>query len=99
MRALVRGTGLAIVLLGCQAAGGKDAGVDSRSKPPAVSLDPVAESYVGPELPRARLVVADAFGGKHSVSVEVAATRDSRERGLMWRTTLADGSGMLFIFP
>jgi uncharacterized membrane protein (UPF0127 family) len=44
-------------------------------------------------------VLADAFGGKHAVKVEIAATRDARTRGLMWRTSLADGEGMLFIFP
>jgi uncharacterized membrane protein (UPF0127 family) len=33
------------------------------------------------------------------VEVEVAATPDARTRGLMWRTELAAGKGMLFLFP
>lgn len=78
-------------LLGCQSGnGGPDAG--------RVPVDPTAESYPAPQLPRAKVVVPDAFGGKHAVEVEVAATPESRERGLMWRRSMADGKGMIFIF-
>jgi uncharacterized protein len=52
-----------------------------------------------PALPRAFVRLHDAFGGVHRVEVEVAATPDSRTRGLMWRTELAPGKGMLFLFP
>lgn len=65
---------------------------------PAVT-DITAQDYVMPRLPRARVTLVDAFGGKHPVEVEVAYTRDARTRGLMWRTELAEGTGMLFIFP
>jgi uncharacterized protein len=58
-----------------------------------------AESDVGPTLPRARVLLKDAFGGVHRVDVEVAATPESRARGLMWRKELPAGQGMLFIFP
>lgn len=44
-------------------------------------------------LPRLQL---DA--GAHSFDVEVAATPEQRERGLMERTHLADDAGMLFVF-
>jgi len=44
-------------------------------------------------LPRLRLEA-----GAHSLDVEVAATPEQRERGLMERTRLADDAGMLFIF-
>jgi uncharacterized membrane protein (UPF0127 family) len=82
---------------------------ESQGKPPVATAPPVekpkapvtditAQDYVMPKLPRARVVVVDAFGGKHPVDVEVAATRDSRTRGLMWRTELAEGTGMLFLF-
>ncbi|MGA9523400.1 MAG: DUF192 domain-containing protein [Myxococcaceae bacterium] len=63
------------------------------------SDDPAAENYVGPALPRARVVLEDAFGGSHLVEVEVAANDPARQRGLMWRTELPEGKGMLFIFP
>lgn len=50
-----------------------------------------------PRLPRAKVTLS-AGTKKVSVEVEVAATRDARTRGLMWRYALADGAGMLFIF-
>jgi len=58
-----------------------------------------AEEYVGPTLPRARVLLEDASGGVHGVDVEVAATPETRTRGLMWRKELPAGQGMLFIFP
>jgi uncharacterized membrane protein (UPF0127 family) len=33
------------------------------------------------------------------IRVEIAATPDARELGLMYRDTLAPGAGMLFVFP
>lgn len=62
------------------------------------STDPSAEDYAAPALPHGTVVLTDAFGGRHAVDVEVAATHDSRTRGLMWRTKLEEGKGMLFIF-
>ncbi len=38
-------------------------------------------------------------GNHHSLFVEIAATPERRERGLMYRTKLRDDEGMLFIFP
>jgi uncharacterized membrane protein (UPF0127 family) len=63
-----------------------------------VQTDVTADDYVMPSLPMGRVTLTDAFGGKHAVEVEIAATRDARTRGLMWRTALSDGRGMLFIF-
>ncbi|MGI9346185.1 MAG: DUF192 domain-containing protein [Gammaproteobacteria bacterium] len=37
--------------------------------------------------------------GHQTISVEVADTQSLRQRGLMYRTSLAAGTGMLFIFP
>lgn len=37
--------------------------------------------------------------GRHSLLVEIAETPEQQERGLMYRKTLADGRGMLFVFP
>ncbi|MCP3097698.1 DUF192 domain-containing protein [Myxococcus sp. K15C18031901] len=72
--------------------------------PPAAPVrtpvtDVTAKDYAGPPLPIAHVRLKDAFGGVHRVEVEVAATPPSRQRGLMWRTELADGKGMLFLFP
>ena len=38
-------------------------------------------------------------GASSTLSAEVAATPDDRERGLMGRRTLAPDHGMLFVFP
>ena len=61
-------------------------------------VDVSAEAYVMPALPRGRVTLLDAFGGRHVVEVEIAATHDARTRGLMWRRELKEGAGMLFIF-
>ncbi len=85
-----------LLLTSCQASKAKD------RKPPRagrVVTDVSAEDYVGPTLPRARVLLEDAFGGLHRVEVEVAATSESRTRGLMWRRELPAGQGMLFVFP
>lgn len=37
--------------------------------------------------------------GDDSVRVEVARTESERERGLMFRESVQDGTGMLFVFP
>ncbi len=92
MKALVA---VVVLLLACESS----AQAPGSKKVVAASSDVTAQDYVGPTLPRARVTLVDAFGFKHAVDSEVAATRDSRTRGLMWRTQLAEGVGMLFIFP
>jgi uncharacterized protein len=47
------------------------------------------------ELPTATIVV----GNNQPLQVEIAATRAHRGRGLMFRKSLPDDRGMLFIFP
>jgi uncharacterized membrane protein (UPF0127 family) len=84
-----------LLMLACQAP-------EAQGKPPstpAPTTDVTAKDYVMPPLPRAFVRLQDAFGGVHRVEVEVAATRDARTRGMMWRTELAAGKGMLFLFP
>jgi uncharacterized membrane protein (UPF0127 family) len=86
--------GAALLLLACQAP-------EAQGKPPtsAPPTDVTAKDSVMPPLPRAFVRLHDAFGGVHRVEVEVAATLEARTRGLMWRTELAAGKGMLFLFP
>lgn len=67
--------------------------------PPPPPADPTAEGWNGPPPDRGALVVRDAFGGAHRLMVEIADTSPLRSRGLMWRSELPDGNGMLFIFP
>lgn len=65
-------------------------------KPPV--RDVTAEDYQAPALPRGHVVLDSAYGGKAAVEVEIAATPDETQRGLMWRRELAPGHGMLFVF-
>ncbi|HZA14801.1 MAG TPA: DUF192 domain-containing protein [Myxococcaceae bacterium] len=70
-------------------------------KPPAASrvVHHTSENWVGPPLPKGRVILTDVYGGPHAVDVEVAATDPMRERGMMWRKALPEGKGMLFVFP
>lgn len=100
--ALLCAVGLA--LAACQSQGGPPAPKPAPVAPPAPPPKPAvtditAQDYPAPPLPVARVTLEDAYGGKHAVKAEVAATRDARTRGLMWRTSLAEGEGMLFLFP
>lgn len=49
------------------------------------------------ELPRTKLTL-EADRGRHKYSVEVAATPEQQERGLMFRTRMAANQGMIFPF-
>ncbi|HZH03113.1 MAG TPA: DUF192 domain-containing protein [Myxococcaceae bacterium] len=91
---------VAVACLGGAASLGCDAQGEGPPKATAASPDDLfSEGYRGPALPRGRVVLEDAFGGRHAVEVEIAADGASRSRGLMWRRSLAEGAGMLFIFP
>lgn len=49
-------------------------------------------------MPRTRVTFADAPGAPH-IEVEVALTSAHRAHGLMYRTDLPSGAGMLFSWP
>ncbi len=88
-----------LLFIACQGEGAKPAAPAPAAAPQKpVQTDVAAEDYVMPPLPKGRMTLTDAFGGKHVVELEIAATHNSRTRGLMWRRELADGKGMLFIF-
>src|SRR4051794_9835836 len=70
--------------------------VGADPKPP-----PAAAVVAPPEaqkLPVAHVDVEAADGRAFGLQVELALNDDTRERGLMFRKSLADGAGMLFIF-
>jgi uncharacterized membrane protein (UPF0127 family) len=48
--------------------------------------------------PNPKLATIPVKVGQAQLVAEVAATETERERGLMFRTSLADGTGMLFVF-
>jgi uncharacterized membrane protein (UPF0127 family) len=94
--------GLLLVLgAGCQSAQGAKPEAPPAAPAPAgrAVTDVTDEHYAMPALPMGRVTLLDAFGGKHVVESEICATNDARTRGLMWRKSLDDGKGMLFIFP
>ena len=104
MRAFLRTAVVAVPLLvaGCQQeAQGSPPKSPSQQAAPARRpvTDVTAEDYAMQPLPRGYVRLKDAYGGVHRVEVEVAATPQARTRGLMWRKELADGKGMLFLFP
>ena len=53
-----------------------------------------AQGQAQPRLPTLPLSI-----GRHALVAEVAASPDTRERGLMFRYDLKDNEGMLFVFP
>ena len=57
-----------------------------------------ADRNGGIDKPNPTLPTADIRVGPATIRVELARTELERERGLMFRKTLPDGSGMLFIF-
>lgn len=44
-------------------------------------------------------VIVETKKGSHAFEVEIARDGEERARGLMYREELADGHGMLFIYP
>jgi uncharacterized membrane protein (UPF0127 family) len=48
---------------------------------------------------RPEVVIHTQAGTAVRVPVELALTPEARERGLMYRRDLAEGAGMLFVFP
>ena len=61
--------------------------------PRAVAVD------AGRALPHAHLDLEAVEGRSYGLDAELALNDPDRERGLMFRRTLGDGEGMLFIFP
>ena len=82
-----------LVLSACHAEGQRPA------KPNSPPLHVTDKDYKLPALPQARVIVTDAYGHRHVVKSEVAATPYARTRGLMWRNQLPQNTGMLFVFP
>ncbi|MBI3185251.1 MAG: DUF192 domain-containing protein [Myxococcales bacterium] len=83
---------VAIALGGCPSSAGQ--GRSGRA-----DAEVTAEDFPAPKLPTARVLLRDVYGGARAIEVEVAATPASRTRGLMWRKSLPEGKGMLFVFP
>ncbi|MDR0551791.1 MAG: DUF192 domain-containing protein [Spirochaetaceae bacterium] len=51
-----------------------------------------------PKLESAVFTIQKEGGGSQTVTAELARTEEQKMRGLMFRKTLADGEGMLFIY-
>ncbi|MDR2490487.1 MAG: DUF192 domain-containing protein [Spirochaetaceae bacterium] len=57
-----------------------------------------ADAKPQPKLETAILTVEKADGGATVITAELARTEGEKQKGLMFRTTLADGEGMLFVY-
>lgn len=100
----------AVVVAGVVAAVAQSPGCDDAKRPsaggdvapastsPATPTPDVGASVAPPTAAEPRVVFAVA-GTEIPVVVELALTPAERAQGLMHREQLADGSGMLFVFP
>jgi uncharacterized membrane protein (UPF0127 family) len=64
----------------------------------ATPADRANDADAGTVLPHAHIDVEGTDGRSFGLDVELAITQPTRERGLMFRRSLDDASGMLFIF-
>lgn len=69
-----------------------------RPAPPPGPAQGCPEPTPFPELATASLRFLEASGGPLELTVEIARRDEERQRGLMYRTQLADDRGMLFVF-
>ena len=58
----------------------------------------LAAAGCGREVPGARLEVVPLVVGNHRITAELAVQREDRNRGLMFRESLPEDHGMLFVF-
>ena len=86
---------LALFLAGCGgASGGPNGGSDDHSPKETAS-----KKETSSEPSRLPIVTIDASGGKKvEVRVEIADSLSEQERGLMYRTSLGEDRGMLFVY-
>ncbi len=73
-----------------------------RSREASLTENPPADTPAGSHSNQERLPPpgqAWVIFGADTVEAEVARTYEERERGLMYRESLAKGRGMLFVFP
>ena len=83
----------ALALAGCGSGGGGGAAGDAAGLP-AESAREARPAGHFPDPGMAWVIL-----GADTVFAEVAGTPDQRERGLMGRESVPDGTGMLFVFP
>jgi uncharacterized membrane protein (UPF0127 family) len=73
------------------------------SSPPALigsaATTAPGAANAGPAMPAATVVLRRADGQERQLKVEIASDDSTRARGLMFRPTMPDDAGMLFIFP
>ncbi len=94
---------LALLLAGCGGSVSDSTAPSTGAEPDATTAETSsgepteAKTTTASEL---RTVTIDSSGGDEvAVRVEIANSPDEQARGLMGRTALAEGRGMLFVFP
>jgi uncharacterized protein len=65
----------------------------------ACPTDPEPSKNTGTFYGHGRAAFVTPAGTRHEFAMEIAASPDAQERGLMYRTSLAEDAGMVFVFP
>lgn len=93
-RSPFRRRSFALLLLTCIGCGG-----ESEAQPASTSGQEASSASAAPSVLRPALGSAWVIFGPDTVVAEVARTPDERATGLMYRESVPDGTGMLFVFP
>lgn len=85
---------IALISAGC----GKYGGASPRDIPaaPAASVNTEAKPTGKPQ---PRLPTIKLYAGTNEITAEIASKPQEIETGMMWRTSLPEMEGMLFVFP
>lgn len=74
---------------------GMGMGCDKPAAPPSpAAADGMTDGQAQPKLPTLKLWL-----GPHEMTAELAITPEQKQRGMMFRTNMAEMEGMLFVFP
>ncbi len=95
----LRSLAVLLTLLSCRPGAGESGlGGGEVAGNPAGAADQAAEAdtWAGRQIPPRN--TAWVIIGDDTVKAEIAATTEERQRGLMFRDSVPDGSGMLFVF-
>ena len=97
---MIRFIFLSVLVFGACESQGKPPPAPPVAPPPPAKpkvTDVTAQDYEAPKLPRGRVTLTDAFGGKHPVDVEIAATRDARTPHALAAHQPRAGPGLLSV--
>lgn len=100
---MIRARVLALTLVcACSTTSNAPSGAQS-PEPTQPAAEPVAKKKVlgtpQPKLPVGKVILETPPQAPLEIKAEVASNDSQRQMGLMWRETMAEDEGMLFLFP